>query len=128
MSLSLPVFDNIASTTADITWMQMEWVIATYLVRGQQPAILGKKPVINKVKNPFHLTKSDMKTHSAMGQQEHITGSPYTLVQSTFSLGKFWKKSIHIYTSLSLQHKTKIGGFQWSHGAMCTDMAEYGNL
>ena len=79
-------------------------------------------------KKMFHLTKSDMKTHSAMGQQEHITGSPYTLVQSTFSLGKFWKKSIHIYTSLSLQHKTKSGGFQWSHGAMCTDVAEYGNL
>ena len=53
MSLSLPVFDNIASTTADIIWMQMEGVIATYLVRGQQPAILGKKPVINKVKNPL---------------------------------------------------------------------------
>ena len=53
MSLSLPVFDNIASTTADIIWMQMEWVIATYLVRGQQPVILGKKPVINKFKNPL---------------------------------------------------------------------------
>ena len=57
MSLSLPVFDNIASTTADIIWMQMEWVIATYLVRGQQPAILGKKPVINKVKNPLYINK-----------------------------------------------------------------------